>query len=184
MTTTATHQKSTRSSTMPSHDVGAAHAAEQDAIALLEADHRAVQRLFDTFDKTSDDDPDAKATLVTRACDELAMHTIIEEEILYPAAHRALSGQPQKEVDQAYVEHFLVKTLMEKLRGSRPGDDGFDAAFKVLAENVQHHVSEEESVLFPALRKAGVDLAELGARIAQRKAQLQAKVSKDVGDRT
>lgn len=184
MTTTATHQKSTQSSTIPSHDVGTTHAAEQDAIALLEADHRAVQRLFDTFDKTPDDDPDAKATLVTRARDELAMHTIIEEEILYPAAHRALSGQPQKEVDQAYVEHFLVKTLMEKLRGSRPGDDGFDAAFKVLSENVQHHVSEEESVLFPALRKAGVDLAELGARIAQRKAQLQEKVSKDVGDRT
>lgn len=184
MTTAATHQPSTRSKAMPPRCVENQHENEHNAIALLEADHRAVERLFEAFEKTSEDDLDAKATLVTRACDELAMHTILEEEILYPAAHKALSGRPQKEVDESYVEHFLVKTLMEKLRASHAGGEGFDATFKVLAENVQHHVSEEETVLFPALRKAGVDLAELGARIIRRKAQLQAKVPNDIGDRS
>lgn len=155
-----------------------------DALVLLEADHRAVEKLFTAFEKTADGDLDAKGTLVRRACEELTIHAMIEEELLYPAAHEALTGDAQKDVDEAWVEHFLVKTLIGKFTMLKAGAEGFDATFKVMAENVKHHIEEEEAELFPELRKAGLDLAGLGERIAKRKAQLQAKLPGDTGDRT
>lgn len=149
-----------------------------DALALLKSDHRAVEELFAAFEQAADDDLEAKGTLVRRACEELTVHAMIEEELLYPAAHQALSGDAQKDVDEAYVEHFLVKTLIEKFTTLKPGDDGFDATFRVLAENTRHHVKEEESELFPRLRQSGLDLGALGQRLAERKSELKAKLPK------
>ncbi|TCG04592.1 cation-binding protein [Paraburkholderia steynii] len=160
--------------------------APSDAIALLKADHRSVERLFDAFEKTGDDDLEAKGTLAQRACEELTVHAIIEEEFLYPAAHKALQRQDEIDVDEAYVEHFLVKTLIGKFGSLKPGDDGFDATFKVMSELVKHHVEEEESELFPELRKSGVDLVALGEKLGARKTELMSKLeetgSKLAGD--
>ena len=163
-------------------------AVESDAIALLKADHRAVERLFDAFEKASDSDLEAKGTLVRRACEELTVHAIIEEEILYPTAHKALGKQDEIDVDEAYVEHYLVKTLIEKFDSLKPGDHGFDATFKVMTELVKHHVEEEESELFPELRETGVDLVALGEKLSARKNELMKKLeaagSKLVGERS
>jgi hemerythrin superfamily protein len=154
-----------------------------DAIALLKADHEAVERLFSAFEKAGDD-LEAKGTLVRRACEELTIHAMIEEEILYPAAQKALKDDDKEDVDEAYVEHYLVKSLIEKFTTLKPGDDGFDATFKVMSENVRHHVEEEEAELFPALRGTGLDLRKLGGLLAKRKAQLQAKLPNDAGERS
>jgi hemerythrin superfamily protein len=155
-----------------------------DAISLLIDDHRAVQGLFDAFKKADDNDLDRKGTLVQRACEELVIHTIIEEEILYPAAHAALEGDKKPDVDEAFVEHYLVKVLIDKFTKLKPGEKGFDATFKVLMELVSHHVEEEENELFPELRKSDADLEALGARILKRKTALEARLPKDIGDRT
>jgi hemerythrin superfamily protein len=154
-----------------------------DALAMLEADHRTVEKLFTAFENTGDDDLDAKGTLVKRACEALTIHAMIEEELLYPAAHEALTGDAGKDVEEAYVEHFLVKTLIEKFTTLKPGAEGFDATFRVMTESVKHHVEEEETELFPELRKSGLDLTALGERIAKRKAQLQAKLPAGAEDR-
>lgn len=151
--------------------------ARQDALAILEADHRAVEQLFDAFERAPKDDLERKATLVQRACELLTIHAIVEEELLYPAARGALDDEEKGDVDEAYVEHFLVKTLIDKFTEMKAGDDGFDATFKVLAENVGHHVEEEESTLFPELRKRGIDLMALGAKIAARKEALQGRIT-------
>src|SRR5258708_2729441 len=140
----------------------------RDALTLLEADHRAVEKLFAAFERADPEDLDAKGTLVRRACEELTIHAIIEEELLYPATHGTLPEDGRHEVDEAYVEHFLVKTLIDKFTTLRSGADGFDATFTVLTESVRHHVEKEESELFPALRRSGVDLAALGQRITTR----------------
>jgi hemerythrin superfamily protein len=155
-----------------------------DAIEVLTADHQAIEKLFTAFEKTDDGDLDAKGTLVRRACEKLTIHAMIEEEILYPAARRALGSDGQKDVDEAYVEHFQVKTLIEKFTSLKPGADGFDATFKVMSENVRHHVREEEEQLFPELRKTKLNLGALGQKLSKRKDQLQAKLPTDVGDRT
>jgi hemerythrin superfamily protein len=155
-----------------------------DALRLLEADHRAVEKLFTAFERADTGDLDAKGTLVRRACEELTVHTIIEEELLYPAARSVLADDGKKDVDEAYVEHFLVKTLIEKFGTLQPDAERFDATFRVLTENVRHHIKEEESGLFPELRKSGLDLAALGQRIVKKKNELEAKLPKDAGDHT
>ncbi|CAE6815623.1 hypothetical protein R75461_05854 [Paraburkholderia nemoris] len=160
-----------------------AASSTDDAIAFLESEHRAVERLFAAFEKTGEDQLDAKGTLARRACEELTMHAMIEEELLYPAAQEVLPEDKKKDVDEAYVEHFLVKTLIEKFATLKPGADGFDATFTVMAESVRHHVKEEELELFPELRRSGLDLTRLGQQLAARKTQLQAKLPTDVGDR-
>jgi hemerythrin superfamily protein len=149
----------------------------QDALTMLEEEHRAVEKLFEAFERADENDLERKATLVQRACELLTMHAIVEEEILYPAAKDALDKDDKDDVNEAYVEHFLVKTLIEKFTTMQAGDEGFDATFKVLTECVNHHVEEEESELFPELRKAKLDLVSMGERIAKRHEALQNKIT-------
>ncbi|WP_144154381.1 hemerythrin domain-containing protein [Paraburkholderia sp. BCC1885] len=164
------------------------NSTSRDALAFLEAEHRAVEKLFTAFRKAEDADLERKAALAQRACEELSIHAILEEEILYPAAQQALPDSDKVDVDEAYVEHFLVKTLIAKFETLKAGDKGFDATFKVMSEMVEHHVEEEEQELFPELRKSKCDLQRLGARLATRKAELQSKLdavgSRSVGDKT
>jgi hemerythrin-like domain-containing protein len=150
---------------------------KQDALTMLEEEHRAVEKLFDAFKRADENDLERKATLVQRACELLTMHAMVEEEILYPAAKDALGKEDKTDVNEAYVEHFLVKTLIEKFTTMKAGDEGFDATFKVLTESVGHHVDEEESELFPELRKTKIDLMSLGERIAKRREALQDRIT-------
>jgi hypothetical protein len=113
---------------------------------------------------------------------------MLEEELLYPAAQEALPDSETIDVEEAYIEHFLVKTLIAKFETMKAGDKGFDATFKVMSEMVGHHVEEEEEELFPELRKSNCNLRGLGEKMEKRKAELQGKLdavgSKSVGDRT
>lgn len=148
-----------------------------DAIDMLEADHRAIEQLFDALDRAEPADLERKNTLVQRACELLTIHTIVEEEMLYPAAQKALDPHARIDVDEAYVEHFLVKTLIERFASLKAGDDGFDATFKVLKENATHHIEEEETTLFPEVRRTQMDLVAIGARMAARKAALKERIA-------
>jgi hemerythrin superfamily protein len=148
-----------------------------NALDILTEDHRAVDQLFDAFERADKDDRDRKNTLVQRACELLTIHAIVEEELLYPAAREALGSDGKLDVDEAFVEHYLVKTLIEKFTQLKAGDQGFDATFKVLKENVMHHVEEEESELFPEIRKTRIDLDALGRKIVARKEALQSRIT-------
>jgi hemerythrin superfamily protein len=175
--------RSTTRATERSTETARKHTTD-DALSLLIHDHRAVQRLFDAFEKTDKNDLDARGALVRRACEELTVHSIIEEELLYPAAQEALHDSDVLDVEEAYVEHFLVKMLIEKFSVLKPGAPGFDATFKVLTEMVRHHIEEEENELFAELRRTRLDLEALGGKLAQRKAALESKLPKDAGDKT
>ncbi|SAL30717.1 cation-binding protein [Caballeronia turbans] len=148
-----------------------------DALDVLEADHRAIEQLFDAFERAERNDFERKNTLAQRACELLTIHAIVEEEMLYPAAQEALGADQRIDVDEAYVEHFLVKTLIERFASLKAGDDGFDATFKVLKENATHHIEEEETTLFPEVRRTQMDLVALGARMAARKAALKERIA-------
>src|ERR1700744_4426160 len=114
-----------------------------DALDMLEADHRAIEQLFDAFERAERNDFERKNALVQRACELLTIHAIVEEEMLYPVAQKVLAEDQRIDVDEAYVEHFLVKTLIERFANLKAGDDGFHATFKVLKENTTHHIEEE-----------------------------------------
>jgi hemerythrin superfamily protein len=148
----------------------------QDAISLLTQDHKAVQKIFKEFEKLKQNDgsEEEKSELVMRACNELTIHAQLEEEIFYPAVRDGI--QDQDLMDEAEVEHGTAKDLISQLESMDASDDLYDARFTVLAEYINHHVKEEQDEMFPKAKKAKLDLIALGAEIAQRKEELQAKL--------
>ena len=142
-----------------------------DALALLKADHDLVQELFEKFEKARTEKQ--KETLAEQICTELTIHAQIEEEIFYPAVREAIGEDDL--MDEADVEHSGAKDLIAQIEASAPGEDHFDAKVTVLGEYIKHHVKEEQSEMFPKVRKADLDLEELGAAMSARKAELQAE---------
>lgn len=142
----------------------------QDAVQLLMADHKKVKALFEEFEDA--DGSAEKAELVATICKELEVHMQIEEEIFYPAVKQALNDHEL--VPEGEVEHGSVKDLIAQVKGVKPAGDTYDARVKVMGELIEHHVKEEESEMFPAAKKAKLDLNALGARMAARKQQLSA----------
>lgn len=146
---------------------------QQDAIALLKQDHRTVGELFGQFKQASGDG--RKQKLAQQICLELSVHATIEEEIFYPACEGKVDEDLLKE---AYVEHDGAKVLIAEIEtGSEQSDAFFDAKVKVLQEQIEHHVEEEEKRmegLFSQARQAGLDMDALGEQMARRKAELVA----------
>jgi hypothetical protein len=152
-------------------------ATPTDAIALLKADHRKVEGLFAKFKAAKG--AEKKQRLVTEICTELTIHTIIEEEIFYPACR----GEVEEDmVEEAYVEHDGAKMLVAEIEAGDPGEEFYDAKVTVLSEQIGHHVAEEEKRskgLFAQARAAGLDMDDLGARMQARKQELLAKFKTD-----
>jgi hemerythrin superfamily protein len=143
-----------------------------DATKLLSADHKEVKALFKQYDKLAkgEGSEDEKQAIAEEICTMLTVHATIEEEIFYPAAREALDEQDL--LDEAEVEHASAKDLIAQIRGMSPSDELYDAKVKVLGEYIDHHVQEEEKELFPKVRKADLDLKELGASLEARKQEL------------
>ncbi len=137
-----------------------------DAIALLKADHRAVEDLFVKFEKAGDRALKTKRRLVDGMIKELAIHAGIEEQVLYPAVR---AGIPALEDDmlEALEEHHIVKWTLSELADLDPEAERFDAKVAVLIESVRHHVKEEERDIFPKMRKAfsRKELEDLGSAL-------------------
>ena len=146
-------------------------AAKKDAIALLKADHRKVEELFEQYESARS----KKADIAKKICMELTIHTMIEEEIFYPACREA--GVESDMMDEANVEHDGAKTLIAELKAGAPGDEFYDAKVKVLSEEIKHHVKEEEQRggIFSGAREADLDLEALGEQMAARKRELMAQ---------
>jgi hemerythrin superfamily protein len=152
--------------TTPTKSTGARARPAQDAIAVLKADHREVEKLFKAFDKTGDTAYKTKRKLVDQMIAALSEHTAIEEEVLYPTARQEVADS-EDDVLESLEEHHIVKWQLQELTGLAPTDERFDAKVTVLAENVRHHVGEEEHELFPLLRsRLGRErLLELGSAL-------------------
>jgi hypothetical protein len=146
--------------------------AKPDAVALLKADHRKVEELFASFESAKGDG--RKKALAEQICLELTVHTRIEEDIFYPACEGAVDEDLLKE---AYVEHDGAKVLIAEIEAGGPDDEFYDAKVKVLSEMIEHHVEEEEKRvegMFAQARKAGLDMDDLGERMAAEKTTLVA----------
>ena len=151
-------------------------AEQQDAVALLKADHRKVEELFEAFENASGDGK--KQKIAEEICMELTVHATIEEEIFYPACEGKVEEDLLKE---AFVEHDGAKILIAEIEAGGPDDEFYDAKVKVLSEQIEHHVKEEEQRvegMFSQARAAGVDMDALGAELAARKAELIASYQK------
>jgi hemerythrin-like domain-containing protein len=147
-----------------------------DAIDLLIADHNRVKGLFVRYNEAQDSKRvEDAAFLAGQICEEVEVHTTIEEEIFYPAAHDQ-SEKLGKMVDEGIQEHHVVKVLMDEVNGLEPGSQQWIAKMTVIIESVDHHVEEEEEEMFPSLLAVtdGRWRDNLGAQLESKKAELGA----------
>ena len=142
-----------------------------DALTLLKEDHDKVKKLLTEIKETTDRAEKTRGELFSTIKTELTLHEVIEEEIFYPA----LKEHPKAKeiVLEGYEEHDVVDTLMGELDGMDPTDERFGPKAKVMAENIEHHIEEEEGEMFKQARQVfdADELAELGERMARRKEQ-------------
>ena len=149
--------------------------AEKDACDLLDADHKAVKKLFNAYDELAGSKARAsvqkRLEIARQICQELTVHAQIEEEIFYPALRAAI-----KETDmlaEAEVEHASAKELIAQIEGLSEPDEMYDAKVKVLGEYIDHHVKEERNEIFPKARSAKkLDLVAMREELATRKEEL------------
>jgi len=145
---------------------------QPEAIAMLIEDHQTVQKMFKRFERT--EDHQQQEQIATEICNELTVHTQLEEQVFYPVAREALEEGDL--LDEATVEHQVAKDLIEKIRQSRPHDEEYCALVTVLGEYINHHIEEEHQELFPQLKKTQIDFAALGEEMQQKKRELMSEL--------
>jgi hemerythrin-like domain-containing protein len=146
-----------------------------NAIDLLTADHAHVKDLFQQYEAAGRRAHQKKQGIAEEVFAELEVHTTLEEELFYPAMKRKTDQDGKDLVAEAVEEHHVVTTLMNELKGLDPTDERYDAKFKVLMDNVEHHIEEEEGEMFPEAEEVlGDRLERLGTQMQERKQQLTA----------
>jgi len=147
------------------------------AIELLKEQHDKVKKAFKAFEKIDREDTEAQQQLVQSVCEDLKVHTTLEEELFYPAAREAIDDEDI--LNEAQVEHETAKMLIEQLENMGPEDPNFHATFTVLGEYVMHHAKEEEGEMFPEVKKTDLDLEELGSRMRSRMQALMGRMEEE-----
>ena len=142
-----------------------------DVLAMLEEDHRRVKDLFERFERT--DETDQREEILKTALHELEVHAELEEKLIYPAFRDHLE-EPDL-IDEALEEHHVVHLLIKELKGGRGRQQRRNAKFLVLAENVKHHIKEEEDSLFPKVENLELDWENLASRVTKKKTQLESR---------
>jgi len=151
----------------------AKQAGSGDPIASLIADHRKVKALFKEFDGLKEEgSAKDKQRVVDEICTELKIHAALEEELFYPAVRGEIDDDDL--MDEALVEHAGAKDLIAQLESMKPDDELYDAKVTVLGEQIDHHVEEEESEMFPKAKKAKVNTPELGSEMDARREEMKA----------
>lgn len=143
---------------------------EKHAVAVLKKDHDHIKSLFEEFEKAKT--TVAKEKIIEEALTELKIHAVLEEEMFYPAVRSHVGSKLMNEADE---EHHVAKVLIAELDAKVGDKDHRDAKFMVLAENVRHHIGEEEREMLPKAREVHLDFSALGQKMLDRKQQLLTK---------
>ena len=152
-----------------------------DALKLLKDDHEKMRKLLTELESTTERGVKTREELFATIKGELTVHEIIEEEIFYPA----LKEHPKAKdiVLEGYEEHHVVDVVMAELEDLPVDDESWGAKAKVMKENVEHHMEEEEGEMFQKARQVfdKDELEELGTRMEQRKTEAQREMGVAVG---
>jgi hemerythrin superfamily protein len=151
---------------------------EKDACDLLDADHKAVKKMFKEYEELTESKTRSasqrKQELAQQICQELTVHAKVEEEIFYPALRGALKETDL--LDEAEVEHQSAKDLIAQIQAGGE-EEKIDAKVTVLGEYIDHHVKEERNEIFPKARAARkLDLVAMRDEIAARKEELMSEM--------
>ena len=150
-----------------------------DPVQMLKEDHQKVRQLKQQFEHAGS--PSEKRKIAEQALHELEIHAALEEEIFYPAVAATANKDGKELVAEGIEEHHVVDVLINELKALEPEDEQFDDKFKVLTENVEHHIEEEEGEMLPdAEKKLGREVEQLGERMQQRREELLVRLGSRV----
>lgn len=142
-----------------------------DAVKVLIDDHIKVKRMFMEFERSSD------FQLAKQICDELTMHTTLEEEVVYPVLRDEVD---EEMAEHAEEEHDEAKALIEEIQAMEPGDPMLASTMRRLQSAVEEHVQEEETEVFPKMEAVvGDKLTDLGTELFRRRTELMAESAAD-----
>ena len=146
--------------------------AYENAIDLLDADHKTVKKMFIDYNALCEDGATAesKRTLAERICQALTVHSQIEEEIFYPAVRKATGDNPL--MDEALAEHAQAKELIARIQGMQATSNNYDLTVKQLGKAIDEHVLEEREQIFLEAQQSPLDLRGLAVPLYERKKQL------------
>lgn len=146
--------------------------ALNDAVDLLDSDHIKVKKMFDEYKQLAKSKApgEDRQRLAERICEELTVHTQLEEDIFYPAIKGKIDDEAL--LPEAQVEHDSAKDLINQIASGSPEDEEYDAKVTVLGEYIDHHVKEEREQLFPQARATDVDLKAMRPLLEARKEEL------------
>ena len=135
-----------------------------DAIKVLMDDHRKVERLFKQAGEGGNYD------ICMQICQELTVHSTLEEEIVYPVLEDEIDPDLAEE---AQLEHKAAKGLIDEIEAMEPGDPQLRDAMRRLMNAFRHHVEEEETNVFPRMEALGIDrLKDMRREMWRRKQDL------------
>ena len=151
-----------------------------NAFQLLKEDHQKVDGIFKQLEPTTENAVKTRQELFAKLKQELDIHAEVEEKVFYPSIKQA--AETREITLEGFEEHHVIKTLLGELEGMDVTDERWAAKLKVLQENVEHHVEEEEGEMFQKARQvlSEDDINRLGAQMEEMKQQLQSQ-SKSAG---
>jgi len=144
-------------------------ATDMDAITLLETDHRRLEDLLKQGEDTTERAVSTRTHLLKTITEALAVHELIEERLLYPALRR--HPEARDIVLEGFEEHRVADAIVKELHEVAADNEQWAAKFKVLKENIEHHIQEEEGPMFRTARgvMSSDELQALGAQMAKMK---------------
>ena len=152
-----------------------------NAFQLLKEDHQKVSGIFQQIEPTTERAQKTRTELFAQLKQELDIHARIEETIFYPSIKRA--AETREIVLEGFEEHHVIKMLLKELEAMPVDTEEWAAKIKVLQENVEHHVEEEEGEMFQKARDvlSEDEINQLGQQMEEMKKQLQQQLKKSAG---
>ncbi|MGV0107071.1 Hemerythrin HHE cation binding domain protein [Nostoc sp. DSM 114160] len=148
-------------------------AKSTDILSLIEAEHRQIEKLFAEAEK-------AKGAKLVEQFNQIYIEAILhartEELVFYPALREY--EETEEYVEEAEEEHEEISVILEEIKALKPNNPEFKEKMSELKETLEHHVKEEESEIFNAVREcmSEQELTELGQEFEETKAKLVSNV--------
>jgi hypothetical protein len=152
-----------------------------NAFQLLKEDHKKVSGIFEQLEPTTERAEKTRTQLFAQLKQELDIHAKIEESIFYPSIKQA--AETREIVLEGFEEHHVIKMLLGELDSLPVDTEQWTAKLKVLKENVEHHVEEEEEEMFQKARDvlSEEQIESLGKQMEEMKKQLQQQAKSAAG---
>ena len=149
-----------------------------NAFQLLKEDHQKVSGLFQQLEPTTERAEKTRTELFAKLNEELTIHAKVEESIFYPAIKQ--EAETREIVLEGFEEHHVIKMLLKELEDVPVDTEQWTAKLKVLQENVEHHVEEEEGEMFQKARNvlSEEQINDLGARMEEEKKRQEGQTKK------